>query len=77
MVNSIRRFGMDSISAGINARVNASNIVGLIVLETGERYLKGDNPFYDMQIVNYICCPEDEYNYCGFVRSKYEPIYKQ
>jgi hypothetical protein len=38
--------------------------------------MRGDNPFYDMQIDNLILCPVECENYYGFIRGDYEPVYK-
>lgn len=53
-----------------------SNIVGLIEKSTGKKFMRGDNPYYDMQIDNLILCPADCENYYGFIRDDYEPVYK-
>lgn len=53
-----------------------SNIVGLIEESTGKKFMRGDNPYYDMQIDNLILCPADCENYYGFIRADYEPVYK-
>lgn len=48
------------------------------VKKTGEIYKYGQNPYYDMEIENYILCPAGkEINWHGFCKNFYELLSEQ
>ena len=67
---------MRSIEEIMEIRAN-NPIVGITVKATGETYMRGENPYYDMQIDNYaVWLPENGDNWYGFIRDNYKPIYR-
>lgn len=55
-------------------------IKGIIDKRTGKTYLKGENPFMDMQINNYIISVKSlqdaKKDWYGFIRDEYEIIFQ-
>lgn len=49
-------------------------VKGIVVKSTDQKFYKGDNPFYDMQIENYIVCPVNNGDWYGFNKNDYELI---
>ena len=61
----------------INEALLNPPLAGIIVKATGATYMHGENPYYDMQMANYVLWePENGHNWYGFIRDDYEPIYK-
>ncbi|MDD2269572.1 MAG: hypothetical protein PHY15_08555 [Eubacteriales bacterium] len=51
-------------------------VKGIIDKKANKQYLKGENPFMDMQIENYLLCPsENETDWFGFNKTDYELVY--
>lgn len=50
-------------------------VKGIIDKNSNKFYLKGENPFMDMQIDNYILCPKEINNWFGFIKNDYELVY--
>lgn len=44
------------------------SVLGIVDLKTQRIYDKGENPYYDMQIENYILCPDGVSNWYGFIK---------
>jgi len=55
--------------------VELPKVKGITDKSSGKTYLRGENPYMDMQIENYIVCPFDDKNWHGFNKSGYELIY--
>ena len=57
--------------------MSKSNLIGITDKKTGKSYMRGENPYMDMQINNYeLWKPEYGDNHYGFVKNDYEPIYE-
>lgn len=50
-------------------------VKGIQDKKTGKTYLKGENLYYDMQIENYIICPDGINNWFNFIKADYELLY--
>ena len=63
--------------AEIYEAIENNPITGIIVKSTNKKYMRGENPYYDMEINNYWVWekegrPDDYYGFDGNI---YEPVY--